>query len=74
MALPTGLVVVDKPQKLDDALVDKLIFMRWRAPHGWLLGKVKSKVTMATPRIFKDFNYRCTWSDGQRLGCTHSTP
>ena len=23
-----------------------------------------SKITSATPRLFKSFNYRCSWSDG----------
>ena len=26
--------------------------------------KITSKITPATPRLFKSFNYRCSWSDG----------
>ena len=63
-ALPEGLVVADKPEKLDDALVGLLLFMRWPTPHGWQVGKITSKITPATPRLFKSFNYRCSWSDG----------
>ena len=63
-ALPEDLVVADKPEKLDDALVGLFLFMRWPAPHGWQVGKITSKITSATPRLFKSFNYRCTWSDG----------
>ena len=32
--------------------------------HGWQVGKITSKITPATPRLFKSFNYRCSWSDG----------
>ena len=63
-ALPEGLVVADKPEKLDDALVGLLLFMRWPTPHGWQVGKITSKITSATPCLFKSFNYRCSWSDG----------
>ena len=56
--------MADKPEKLDDALVGLFLFMRWPAPHGWQVGKITSKITSATPRLFKSFNYRCTWSDG----------
>ena len=47
-ALPEGLVVADKPEKLDDALVGLLLFMRWPTPHGWQVGKITSKITPAT--------------------------
>ena len=56
--------MADKPEKLDDALVGLLLFMRWPTPHGWQVGKITSKITPATPRLFKSFNYRCSWSDG----------
>ena len=26
--------------------------------------RITSKITPATPRLFKSFNYRCSWSDG----------
>ena len=55
-----GLVVAEKPDKLDDALVGKLIFMRW-VDYGWLVGKITEKFTNATPRLFKKFNYRIIW-------------
>ena len=57
--------MADKPEKLDDALVGLLLFMRWPILHGsWQVGKITSKITPATPRLFKSFNYRCSWSDG----------
>ena len=63
--LPEGpLVVSPKPTKLDDKLVGSLIFMRWDAPHGWLVGKVTEMFTPATPRLFAKFNYRVKWIDG----------
>ena len=62
--MSVGPVVADKPEKLDDALVGLLLFMRWPTPHGWQVGKITSKITPATPRLFKRFNYRCSWSDG----------
>ena len=63
-ALPEGLVVADKPEQLDDALVGLLLFMRWPAPHGWQVGKITNKITTSTPCLYRNFNYRCTWSDG----------
>ena len=66
-ALPESLVVADTPEKLDEALVGLMLFMRWPAPpapYGWQLGKITSKITSETPRLYKNFNYRCTWSDG----------
>ena len=62
--LPEGLVVSPKPTKLDDKLVGSLIFMRWDAPHGWLVGKVTEMFTPATPLLFEKFNYRVKWIDG----------
>ena len=41
-----------------------VIFMRWAAPHGWAVGKITNQITAATPRLFKNFNFRCTWTDG----------
>jgi len=32
--LPEGLKVLEKPTKLDDALLGMIIFMRWAAPRG----------------------------------------
>ena len=62
--LPEGLTVVEKPMKLDDALLGMVILMRWAAPHGWAVGKISNQITASTPRLFKNFNYRCTWTDG----------
>ena len=62
--LPEGLKVLEKPTKLDDALLGMIIFMRWAAPHGWAVGKITNQITAATPRLFKNFNFRCTWTDG----------
>ena len=49
--------MADKPEKLDDALVGLFLFMRWPAPHGWQVGKITSKITSATSRLFKSFDY-----------------
>ena len=38
--------------------------MRWAAPHGWAVGKISTQITASTPRLFKNFNFRCTWTDG----------
>ena len=56
-ALPEGLVVADKPEKLDDALVGLLLFMRWPTPYGWQVGKITSKITAghALALIFHSF-------------------
>ena len=62
--LPEGLTVAEKPTKLDDALLGMVILMRWAAPHGWAVGKISNQITASTPRLFKNFNYRCTWTDG----------
>ena len=40
------------------------IFMRWAAPHGWCLGKIASQNTNSTLRLYKNFNYRTSWTDG----------
>ena len=62
--LPEGLQVSPKPDALNDSLVDKLIYMRWPTPHGWLIGTIKEKFTQATPRLYAKFNYRIKWFDG----------
>ena len=41
-----------------------VIFMRWAAPHGWAVGRITTRITEATPRLFKNYNFRCTWTDG----------
>ena len=64
--LPEGLSVMPKPIKLDESLVQGLIFMRWEAPWGWFLGTISEMLTAATPRLLKRFNYRVTWSDGMK--------
>ena len=28
------------------------------------VGKISSKITAETPRLFRNFNFRCVWSDG----------
>ena len=53
-----------KPTALDDSVLGATIFRRWDAPHGWCVGKISSKITNATPRLFKNYNFRCVWSDG----------
>ena len=72
--LPEGLVVSPKPTKLDDKLVGSLIFMRWDAPHGWLVGKVTEMFTPATPRLFAKFNYRVKWIDARALPAPPPAP
>jgi len=63
-SLPQGMTVAEKPAKLDESLLGVLILMRWAAPHGWVVGKITTQITASTPRLFKNFNFRCTWSDG----------
>ena len=67
--LPEGLVVSPKPTKLDDKLVGSLIFMRWDAPHGWLVGKVTEMFTPATPASLQSST---TVSSGLMAGRTTS--
>lgn len=64
-SLPDGLAVMRKPEQLDDSLVNKLIFMRWDPPHGWLLGSIAQRFTASqTPRLASKYNYRIKWYDG----------
>ena len=56
--------MAEKPATLDASLVNAKIFMRWEAPHGWLVGVITEKFTNATPRLFAKFNYRIKWFDG----------
>ena len=53
-----------KPVGLTTDLVGSLIYMRWNAPHGWLVGTIKEKFDQSTPRLYKKFNYRVKWFDG----------
>ena len=53
-----------KPTRLDDVLIGMIILMRWAAPHGWAVGRITTRITEATPRLFKNYNFRCTWTDG----------
>ena len=46
------------------SLIQKKIFMRWDAPHGWLLGTISVKFDSSTPRLAKKFNFRIKWFDG----------
>ena len=62
--LPEGLHIASKPDALDASLIGRLIYMRWNAPHGWLLGTIKEKFDASTPRLYKKFNYRIKWFDG----------
>ena len=39
--------------------------MRWEK-FGWQLGKVTAIITNATPRLFKNFNFRVVWADGSK--------
>ena len=45
--------------------------MRWET-YGWQfavrLGKITGLVTKSTPQLFKKFNFRVVWSDGQQRG------
>ena len=52
--------------RLTGTVQGMLIFMRWAAPHGgaWRLGKTASQITNSTPRLYKNFNYRTSWTDG----------
>ena len=63
-SLPDGLTVSAKPLVLDDSLCGKNIYMRWDAPHGWLLGTISVKFDQSTPRLVQKFNYRVKWFDG----------
>jgi len=54
-----------KPTVIDASLVGCTIFMRWPAPHGWLLGKLTERfITPQTPRLYAKFNVRIRWIDG----------
>ena len=53
-----------KPASLDSSLIGANVFMRWKAPHGWLVGLITEKFTNATPRLYAKFNYRIKWFDG----------
>ena len=57
-SLPDGMKVLPSPEKLDDSLVSKLVYIRWEPPHGWSLGTITLKITSATPRLFKKFNFK----------------
>ena len=63
-SLPDGLKVLPSPQKLDDLIVGKLVYIRWEPPHGWSLGIITHQITSATPRLFKKFNYKVKYIDG----------
>ena len=62
-ALPDGLKVLPAPEKLDESLLNKLVYIRWEV-HGWWLGTITHKITNVTPRLFKHFNYRVKYTDG----------
>ena len=36
--------------------------MRWEK-FGWRVGKITAVITDATPRLFKNFNFRVVWAD-----------
>ena len=57
-SLPDGLKVLPSPEKLDDSLVSKLVYIRWESPHRWSLGTITHKITSATPRLFKKYNFK----------------
>ena len=42
----------------------KLVYIRWEPPHGWSLGTITHKITSATPRLFKKFNFKVKYIDG----------
>ena len=62
--IPDGFTVAPKPSAIDKACVGRFVFLKW-ATFGWQLGKVGSLVTKSTPRLFKKFNVRVTWADGE---------
>ena len=63
-SLPDGLKVLPPPEKLDDSLVSKLVYIRWEPPHGWSLGNITHRITSATPRLFKKYNHKVKYIDG----------
>ena len=43
----------------------KLVYIRCGTPpHGWSLGTITHKITSATPRLFKKFNFKVKYIDG----------
>ena len=64
--VPNGFTVAPRPPTIDKACVGRFVYLNWKS-YGWQMGKVTSLVTKATPRLFKKFNVRVTWADGE--GC-----
>ncbi|KAL1504379.1 hypothetical protein AB1Y20_010785 [Prymnesium parvum] len=62
--LSDALKVDEKPLRLDDSLMGRMIYMRWDTPHGWLVGTITQRFTQETPRLAAKFNYRVRWFDG----------
>ena len=56
---------MSQPTKLDSSLVGEFVYLRWEH-YGWQLGKITDQITNSTPRLFKKFNYRITWSDNSK--------
>ena len=66
-SVPAGFAVAPEPSQLDKSLVGEQVYMRWET-YGWQLGKITGVVTKSTPQLFKKFNFRVVWSDGQQRG------
>ena len=64
--IPDGFEVADEPAELNASLVDSHVYMRWEK-HGWQLEKINDIITRSTPRLFKQYNFRLVWADGQNF-------
>lgn len=61
--VPLGFKVMSAPNSIDNDCIGRHVFMNWKQ-HGWQLGQVTALITSATPRLFKKYNVRVTWLDG----------
>ena len=73
-SVPDGFEVANEPSKYRPssmtawlAAVCACIHVRWEK-YGWQLGRITDTVTNATPRGFKNLNYRIIWADGTQKG------
>lgn len=62
--LPRGFEIMNKPGQIDEACVGCFVFLNWEK-FGWQLGKITELITLATPRLFQQFNVRVSWADGR---------
>ena len=65
-SIPDGFEVADEPAELNASLVDSHVYMRWEK-YGWQLEKINDIITRSTPRLFKQYNFRLVWADGQNF-------